>query len=205
MDSYELCDEAAPQKNLGARLREAREAKLLSIEDVAKKLYLKKEWIRDIETDNYSNVPSSLIYLRGYLRSYARLVAIPDLDMTLLDNLVVNDHSTQYIWINKKQVTASDRFMRWITYSIILMLLSLVVLWWESDNLPTGSKFVRNGKNNSMDMNGQIGNSHLEKKIQLVYSQQPGSQLGSRQNTNTCDSTEINEAEENEDENLVIQ
>jgi transcriptional regulator with XRE-family HTH domain len=203
MDSYELCGEAVPQKNiLGARLREARKAKLLSIEDVAERLHLKKEWIRDIESDNYSNVPSSLIYLKGYLRSYARLVAISDLDMTLLDNLAMNGHSTQSTWINKKQVTASDKFIQWITYSIVLMLLSLVVLWWKSDNLPPGSQFVKNGKNNSMDVNGQ-GNRLLEKKTQLVYSQQPGLQLDAT--FDSTDSTEMNEGEENEDENPVIQ
>ncbi|VFP87312.1 Cytoskeleton protein RodZ [Candidatus Erwinia haradaeae] len=60
----------------GERLRSARENLGFTQQYVAKRLCLKISVIRDIEDDN---VPASLAltFLRGYIRSYARLVRIP--------------------------------------------------------------------------------------------------------------------------------
>lgn len=61
----------------GARLRNAREQLGLSQQAVAERLCLKVSTVRDIEEDK---APADLAstFLRGYIRSYARLVHIPE-------------------------------------------------------------------------------------------------------------------------------
>src|SRR3990167_11169644 len=59
----------------GALLKKAREAKKLSQDQVAKQLRLSLQWIENIENDDYSRA-AAIIYVRGYLRSYARLVDV---------------------------------------------------------------------------------------------------------------------------------
>ncbi|EHJ7485193.1 cytoskeleton protein RodZ [Salmonella enterica] len=61
----------------GVRLRNAREQLGLSQQAVAERLCLKVSTVRDIEEDK---APSDLAstFLRGYIRSYARLVHVPE-------------------------------------------------------------------------------------------------------------------------------
>ncbi|KHP84597.1 hypothetical protein QS30_20185 [Salmonella enterica subsp. enterica serovar Senftenberg] len=63
----------------GVRLRNAREQLGLSQQAVAERLCLKVSTVRDIEEDK---APSDLAstFLRGYIRSYARLVHVPEED-----------------------------------------------------------------------------------------------------------------------------
>lgn len=73
--------EATHDKNealsTGVRLRNAREQLGFSQQAVAERLCLKVSTVRDIEEDK---APADLAstFLRGYIRSYARLVHIPE-------------------------------------------------------------------------------------------------------------------------------
>lgn len=59
--------------NVGMRLRKARESMNLSIEDIASHTRIQKKYLIAIEKGQYDLLPSA-IYLRSYLRSYARIV-----------------------------------------------------------------------------------------------------------------------------------
>jgi cytoskeleton protein RodZ len=61
----------------GQRLREAREAARMSLDEVAHHLHLDVQIIKSLEEDNYEKLPSA-IYISGYLRSYARLLKLPE-------------------------------------------------------------------------------------------------------------------------------
>ncbi|MEJ2360276.1 MAG: DUF4115 domain-containing protein [Gammaproteobacteria bacterium] len=61
----------------GRRLRETRESKHLSRDEVANHLRLDVQLIIALEEDQYSNLPSPA-YICGYLRSYARLLKLPE-------------------------------------------------------------------------------------------------------------------------------
>ena len=61
----------------GMRLRTCREATDWTIEDVARHLRLKPGIIESIESDDYSN-PPQMVFLRGYLRAYAKLLNLPE-------------------------------------------------------------------------------------------------------------------------------
>ncbi len=67
-----------PARGIGARLRAARESRGLSREDVARQVRIPAAVIADIEAERFNAMGAS-IYLRGYLRSYARVVELPEI------------------------------------------------------------------------------------------------------------------------------
>jgi cytoskeleton protein RodZ len=63
------------QADFGARLKAARESKQLSPADVAAKLKLTARQIEALEREDFEHLPSE-IFVRGFVRNYARLVGI---------------------------------------------------------------------------------------------------------------------------------
>ena len=81
-------------KSCGEILQEARNAAGLSVEDIAGKLYLSPQLIRDIEKNNFTQV-ISLAYARGYVRSYANLLGLP------VDNVIAAFEKIE--WTGRKE------------------------------------------------------------------------------------------------------
>jgi cytoskeletal protein RodZ len=69
--------------NPGNLLKEQREILQLTQEKVAAQLHFPIRIIRDLEENNYPN-NSSLVFMKGYMRSYGRLLQIPE--KKLLEN-----------------------------------------------------------------------------------------------------------------------
>ena len=63
-------------KGPGERLREARMAADLSLEEMSARLHLDRRRIEFLEADDYAQLPAPT-FVRGYLRSYARLLDLP--------------------------------------------------------------------------------------------------------------------------------
>lgn len=60
----------------GERLREARKARKLDLEAAAAQMNLSVSVIRALESDDYAALPSST-FVKGYIRSYGRLLRLP--------------------------------------------------------------------------------------------------------------------------------
>ena len=60
----------------GERLRRSRESLGLTHADVADHLNLRISVIEALETNNYKQIPK-LVFARGYLRAYAKLLRLP--------------------------------------------------------------------------------------------------------------------------------
>ena len=71
---------APPPASVGTYLAAARAAKGLSVEDVARQLKLSPAQVRALDADDHANLPSP-VFVRGFLRSYARVVGV---DITAL-------------------------------------------------------------------------------------------------------------------------
>lgn len=127
----------------GALLKQAREEKNLSQADIAKQLKLSLQWIKDLEGDNYAYAPAP-IYIRGHLRSYARLVNLsPDAVIAVSEEYLDgacekpgNYEKKVSLQLSASSVVTSRtsrnrKTLRWVSVLAILMLVVVVALWWS--------------------------------------------------------------------------
>lgn len=116
----------------GARLRKARESLGLSAEEVAAELRLSVSQIKALEQDDYAELPGAT-YVRGYLRSYARLVKVDE--DSVLPPIYTEPVTRSLHAIARpvqRQARSSDRWMRLMSYSLGVLLIGLVIAWWRS-------------------------------------------------------------------------
>lgn len=118
---------------LGVLFKTKRESAKLSLKDVAARLRLGVHIIELIENDKLSdNIPAT--FMRGYIRSYAKLLDIKENELAPL--LKPLDLPKQTIApptvLNKRIIQRENRHIRWMTYAIVLTLMALVSIWWAS-------------------------------------------------------------------------
>lgn len=77
--------------SFGTRLRELRQACKLDISRVAAELHLEVRFIEALEKEQHDLLPQP-VFVRGYLRSYARLLGVSADDLTRSYNDSINDH-----------------------------------------------------------------------------------------------------------------
>jgi cytoskeleton protein RodZ len=122
----------------GERLRAARTAAGLTLQGVADDLHLGVELLEALERDDYSRLPSR-VFVRGYLRNYARLVDLPaDAILAAFDGQAGGDQaaapglrtvvSARQI---RSQVRSSHSAVRAVTWIIVLALGALLLTWWQ--------------------------------------------------------------------------
>jgi len=111
----------------GERLRYLREQKNLSIEHVADRLYLDSGVITALEEDDYSRLPSA-IFIRGYLRNYAKLLEIsPEPLLDAYDH--VDDGELPLIapqTKSKQQASSGDWWVKGIGFILFIALMVLM-------------------------------------------------------------------------------
>lgn len=121
---------------LGARLKNAREAMHLSEKEAAQRLYLNAKIISLIENENFSDGPP-MTFLRGYLRAYAKLLNVPESEIKAeLDeiDLSVPPVTISAPILHATPINHGEKYIRWITYLIVLTLITLVCIWWSSQS-----------------------------------------------------------------------
>ncbi|MBU0911248.1 MAG: DUF4115 domain-containing protein [Gammaproteobacteria bacterium] len=127
---------AAPTLSAGQTLRQAREQQNLTVAQVAQQMNLSKSLIDDLELDQVDAKLSST-FVRGYLRSYAKLLKIPA--QQVLDAYTSNSKGLHQIpsltrSFSKRTATEAteSRFM-WVTYFVIFVFIVLLVVgFWQS-------------------------------------------------------------------------
>jgi cytoskeleton protein RodZ len=134
----ELTQPSSAPKALSAGqiLRQAREQQNLTVAQVAQQLNLGKSLIEDLELDQVDAKLSST-FVRGYLRSYAKLLKLPA--QQVLDAYSSNSKGLHQIpsltrSFSKRTATEAteNRFM-WVTYFVIFVFIVLLVVgFWQS-------------------------------------------------------------------------
>lgn len=119
------------EPTLGEKLQSAREAKRLSVAEVAQQLNLRPAIVAKIEADDLSELGGST-YIRGYVKNFARIVnADPDDIQARLDTLLVNEQQPNMQSFSRKTTRqARDGRLMLLTYLIGMVLLALMVWWW---------------------------------------------------------------------------
>ena len=114
----------------GKQLRQAREEKGLSIQEVASSLRLGVPIITALEADEFHKLPS-LAFVRGYMRTYARLLDLPEETLALPQEVSKEPPLvSSIVSANHKQSSSRDRPIRLISILLILLLAISAVVWW---------------------------------------------------------------------------
>jgi cytoskeleton protein RodZ len=125
-DSDNLADS---DKSPGVILRQERERQKMSVKYVADKIRLDLRVIEFIEADNYEDLPPT-IFVRGYLRNYAKLLEIDPLPIIRAYERLQEEPLLIYPEPQskpKKQARSHDIWP--ITASVVIALMVLAVLW----------------------------------------------------------------------------
>ncbi len=139
MSDATLQDEFESMTAPGKLLRDQREKMGLTQAEVAARMRLSQQSIKDIEADDYSHF-SAPIYVRGYIRNYAAMMALKSQPLLqAFDQMGFVDQlnqmpRTSYISSSVSNTTRLTRskhhFVRLMTYFFFGLLLALVVVWW---------------------------------------------------------------------------
>lgn len=118
----------------GSLLREAREAKKLSCHEVAAYLRLTSSVIEMLESDDYSKFPGPT-FVRGYLRSYARYIGLPvERVLEAYERLSIPEPVQLLAQTPvRKQLHSNDRWVRAVTYIVVVLVIALPLLWWKNE------------------------------------------------------------------------
>ncbi len=123
----------------GKILRDTREVRRLSQAEIASRLHLSLQIIKDIESDDYSRFPAA-IYVRGYLRNYAALLEMnsePLLHafdvMGFADEIKRQPHAS-YVSSSVAHTVnlhrSRSQLARRASWIILGLFITLVVIWW---------------------------------------------------------------------------
>jgi cytoskeleton protein RodZ len=129
----EATNESNAAQTTGERLRNAREQMGLSQQAVAERLCLKVSTVRDIEDDK---APAELAstFLRGYIRSYARLVRIPEEELLPMmakqaPIKAAKVEPMQSFSLGKRR-KKRDGWLMSFTWLILFVVIGLTGAWW---------------------------------------------------------------------------
>ena len=133
MNTEATQDTTAAANSTGARLRVAREQLGLTQQNVAERLCLKLSTVRDIEEDK---APADLAstFLRGYIRSYARLVHVPEEELLPMmakqaPVRAAKVEPMQSFSLGKRR-KKRDGWLMIFTWLVVFVVVGLTGAWW---------------------------------------------------------------------------
>lgn len=131
----------APQPQVGQQLRLAREARGLSVLDIAQTLKLGSRQVEALESGDWQILPGNT-FVRGFVRNYARIVQIdsaPLMDLLeglltkTVSNLAINEQSLSQMPQVGRTVSGRDRMV--IFAGLFLVVLAALAYFLLANNL----------------------------------------------------------------------
>ena len=146
----------------GVRLRNAREQLGLSQQAVAERLCLKVSTVRDIEDDK---APADLAstFLRGYIRSYARLVHIPEEELLPMMAKQAPIRAAKVAPMQSfslgKRRKKRDGWLMSFTWLVLFVVIGLSGAWWWQDHKAQQDEISTMADQSSAELNAGDSNS----------------------------------------------
>jgi len=115
----------------GERLQAARIKEGLSLDDVATRMHLSTSILEAIEENNFEEITAP-IFVKGYLRAYARIVSLDEDDMIqqYMQYYSEEDPPISSTGNVTPELSVSDARIRWTTYIVVIVLAVLLSVWW---------------------------------------------------------------------------
>ena len=125
-----MTDQIPEAASYGKVLSSRREKLGLTIKEVASRLNLQPEIITALETEDSSILPAP-IYVRGYIRSYARILKLDEENLISSYNTNAGKAPELLPEVKHTQVRSSDKPVKLATYMISFGLVLLLFAWWQ--------------------------------------------------------------------------
>ena len=110
-------------ESVGQYLRQQREAKAMSIEEVARATRVPMSSVERLESDQFDELPGE-VFVRGFMKSYARAVgADPD------DVLARYTASRRVAWVTPLPISSPTRPARSKRYGVAIAFVLLLILF----------------------------------------------------------------------------
>jgi cytoskeleton protein RodZ len=125
----------------GERLQAARIKQGLSLDDVASRMHLSASILKAIEDNDFEEITAP-IFVKGYLRAYARIVSLDENDMIdqYIDFYSEEDPPISSISNMASELSVTDPRIKWTTVIVVLTIgVSLSAWWWnqqQNDEAP---------------------------------------------------------------------
>ena len=115
----------------GDTLQSARIAIGMTLDDVANKMHLSTSILSSLEENNFEDITAP-IFVKGYLRAYARLVKVNEEEIIqqYVTSYMNGDPPISSISNTTPELNANDARVKWTTYLVILALIGLLSTWW---------------------------------------------------------------------------
>lgn len=141
---------------IGQKLRRAREAKHLTIDEVAEQTKINQNFIVALESDDYQAFNEEF-YIKQYIRTYARFLGLNS--RTLIADIDEEEyeekgeiHVSQLLFEQKKRAT--ERTQRQFktmdilqkTFMVFVIVLMLIAIWFVSITILPKQEFQRPGE-----------------------------------------------------------
>ena len=125
-------EQNATSQTAGEILKQLREEHKLSVKDIATRMRLDPRLIESLEANDLDRLPAA-IYIRGYIRSYAKIIeADADSLVALYDNDAPEPPEIILEIKLPTQASSSDKPVKAFTYLITLILALLLLVWIQS-------------------------------------------------------------------------
>ncbi len=126
---------AAPLESPGKLLREGREAKGMSEQEVATNLNLRVTLVKEIEQDKFDSRTAST-FTRGYLKTYAKLVGVSEERVVAGYDQLVGTHEVQYAemysFSRRTKLEANENRLRTFSWIFCVLLAGGLFYWFWS-------------------------------------------------------------------------
>lgn len=123
--------QSTPTLGPGDKLQAARISNGLTIQDVANRMHLSESILSSLEDNDFDEITAP-IFVKGYLRSYARIVNLDENDIIQQYTSFYTDGDPPITSTSNTapEINADDARVKWITWLVILGLIALLSAWW---------------------------------------------------------------------------
>lgn len=185
----------------GAILKAAREELSMSVSDAADALHLRSKIVEQIESGRYGEFESH-VFLRGYFRSYCRLVNLHEERMVELLDALLESRETEERALRDKAREAQiagkrQRLLRRASVIVTLLAVILISIWLVFGSLTTSTQVETNEIADVMPEQASVDNTNAS-------AQEDDAEVESRveESAQFVDREEPSELVVNDDENF---
>lgn len=124
-------EQSAPSLGPGDRLQAARISNGLTLEDVANRMHLSESILNSLEDNDFEDITAP-IFVKGYLRAYARIVNVDEEDIIEQYNSFYTDGDPPITSTSNTvpEINADDARVKWVTWLVTFGLIALLTVWW---------------------------------------------------------------------------